>query len=149
LADAYLLFQLPRWTRSEKKCQVNPKKVYVIDNGILDAYSTQMTADQGALLENLVYITLRRQIRELGYYETRQGYQVDFAYREADQTVLVQAAWSLKNERTRQREVRALMEADQELTNCRKQIVTLDEETTLEDGEIEVLPRWKFLGLGM
>jgi len=108
-----------------------------------------MTADQGALLENLVYITLRRQIRELGYYETRQGYQVDFAYREADQTVLVQAAWSLKNERTRQREVCALMEADQELTNCRKQIVTLDEETTLEDGEIEVLPRWKFLGLGM
>ncbi|MFP4260241.1 MAG: ATP-binding protein [Opitutales bacterium] len=148
LADAYLLFQLPLWTRSEKKRQVNPKKVYVIDNGILDAYSTQMTADQGALLENLVYITLRRQIRELGYYETRQGYEVDFAYREADQTVLVQAAWSLKNERTRQREVRALMEADQELTNCRKQIITLDEETTLEDGEIEVLPLWKFLGLG-
>jgi len=147
LADAYLLFQLPLWTRSEKKRQVNPKKVYVIDNGILDGYSTQMTADQGAFLENLVFITLRRRISELGYYETRQGYEVDFVYGEAGRTVLVQAAWSLKNVRTREREIRALLQADQELENCRKQIVTLDEETTLEDGEIEVLPLWKFLGL--
>ncbi|MFW6218383.1 MAG: DUF4143 domain-containing protein, partial [Verrucomicrobiota bacterium] len=139
--------QLPLWTRSEKKRQVNPKKVYVMDNGLIEAYSTQMTADRGALLENLVYITLRRRIRELGYYETKQGYEVDFAYREAGRTVLVQAVWSLKNERTREREVRALMQADQELKNCRKQIVTLDEETTLENGGIEVLPLWKFLGL--
>ncbi len=147
LTDAYLLFQLPLWTRSEKKRQVNPKKVYVMDNGLIEAYSTQMTADRGALLENLVYITLRRRIRELGYYETKQGYEVDFAYREAGRTVLVQAVWSLKNERTREREVRALMQAERELKKCRKQIVTLDEETTLEDGGIEVLPLWKFLGL--
>ncbi len=148
LTDAYLCFQLPLWTRSEKKRQVNPKKVYVIDNGILDAYSTQMTADHGALLENLVYITLRRRVHELGYYETRQGYEVDFVYREADQTVLVQAAWSLKNEHTREREIRALWQAGRELPNCRKQIVTIDEEETAEDGEIEVLPLWKFLESG-
>ena len=146
LTEAYLLFQLPFWTRSEKKRQVNPKKVYVLDNGIIDAYSTQMTGDRGALLENLVYITLRR-AHELGYYETKQGYEVDFVYREADQTVLVQAAWTLKNERTREREIRALMQAGNELKNCRKQIVTLDEEATISDGDIHVLPLWKFLGL--
>ncbi len=147
LTDAYLLFQLPLWTRSEKKRQVNPKKVYAIDNGILEAYSTQITADHGALLENLVYITLRRRVRELGYYETRQGYEVDFAYREADQTVLVQVTWSLKNEQTRNREIRALREAGKELENCQKQIVTLNEETTLDDGDIKVLPLWQFLGV--
>lgn len=147
LTEAYLLFQLPLWTRSEKKRQVNPKKVYVIDNGIIDAYSSQMTRDYGALLENLVYITLRRRVREFGYYETKQGYEVDFAYRQADQTVLVQAAWSLKNERTREREIRALMQAGEELGNCRKQIVTLNEEATIRDGDIHVLPLWKFLGL--
>lgn len=147
LNDAYLLFQLPLWTRSEKKRQVNPKKIYVIDNGILDAYSTKMTADFGALLENLVYITLRRRTRELGYYETRQGHEVDFVYREGEQSVLVQVAWSLKNAQTREREIRSLIQAGEELQNCRKLIVTFDEEGSMEEGEIEVLPLWKFLGL--
>ena len=148
LSDAYLLFQLPLWTRSEKKRQVNPKKVYIIDNGILEAYSTQVTSDFGAYLENLVFITLRRQRAELGYYETKQGYEVDFVYKETGQTVLVQAAWSLKNERTRERELRALIEADKELKNCKKLVVTIDEETTYNESQIEVLPLWKFLGIG-
>lgn len=146
LTEAYLLFQLPLWTRSEKKRQVNPKKFYVIDNGILDAYSTRMTAERGAFLENLVYMTLRRRTHDLGYFETGSGHEVDFAYHEGEQTVLVQAAWSLKNEQTREREIRALLMADKDLKNCRKQIVTLDEEGHIEGGNIEVLPLWKFLG---
>ncbi|HKK19412.1 MAG TPA: hypothetical protein VJ952_12100 [Opitutales bacterium] len=89
---------------------------------------------------------MRLLICELGFFETRQGYEVDFVYRDGDKTVLVQAAWSLKNERTREREIRALMQAGKELKNCRKRIVTLDEEETISDGAIEVLPLWKFLG---
>ena len=68
-------------------------------------------------------------------------------YRQAEQTVLVQVAWSLKNERTREREIRSLIQADKELKNCRQQIVTLDETASLAGGTIEVLPLWKFLGL--
>ena len=149
LSDAYLLFQLPLWTRSEKKRQVNPKKIYVVDNGILDAFSTQITKDQGTFLENLVYLTLRRRKLALGYYETRQGYEVDFVYREAENTVLVQAAWSLKNEATREREIRALRRAGEELPPSKKYIVTLDEEWISEDNEIEALPLWKFLIIGI
>jgi len=68
-------------------------------------------------------------------------------YRQAEQTVLVQVAWSLKNERTREREIRSLIQADKELKNCRQLIVTLDETASLAGGTIEVLPLWKFLGL--
>lgn len=145
LCDAYLLFQLPVWTRSEKKRQINPKKIYVIDNGVLDAYATRITQDKGTFLENLVYITLRRQHPQLGYYETKQGYEIDFVYQEGETTMLIQAAWTLKNETTREREIRALNQAGKELKKTRKRIVTLNEEWTSEDGEIEVLPLWKFL----
>lgn len=145
LTDAYLIFSLPLWSRSEKKRQVNPKKMYVIDNGVLAAYSTQLTKDQGAYLENLVYITLRRQGDKLGYYETKQGYEIDFVYREKDTTLLVQAAWSLNNESTREREFRALRQASTELPNSKCVIVTFDEEGMSEDGTIQILPLWKFL----
>ena len=64
----------------------------VIDNGILDAYSTQITEDIGAFLENLVSITLRRRGHPLGYYETKKGHEIDFVYKKGETTVLVQVA---------------------------------------------------------
>lgn len=149
LTEAYLLFQLPLWTRSEKKRQVNPKKIYVIDNGILDAYSTHMTPDCGAFLENLVFLNLRRKGYAPGYYETAQGHEVDFVYRHGENTVLIQASWSLENETTRQREIRALESASQELPDCLKCIVTFDEEWEDEATRIRAIPLWKFLLQGM
>lgn len=145
LTDSYLFFQLPIWTRSEKKRQVNPKKMYVIDNGILHAYSSQSTENNGAFLENLVFMTLRRKGHELGYYATKRGHEVDFVYQRDDTTVLIQVSWSLKNESTRQRELRALEEASKEFKQTQNIIVTLDEEWISDDGEIQVLPLWKFL----
>ena len=145
LSDAYLLFQVPIWSRSEKKRQVNPKKMYVIDNGILDAYSTNMTADNGAFLENLVFITLRRQGLNVGYYETKKGREIDFVFQRDGQTVLIQAAWTLESSSTREREFRALTEAAAELNSTRCIIVTLAEERVSDDDPVEIIPLWKFL----
>jgi predicted AAA+ superfamily ATPase len=149
LTDAYLFFQLPIWTRSEKKRQVNPKKMYVIDNGILDAYSTQITENNGAFLENLVFITLRRKGHELGYYETKRGHEIDFVYQRGETTVLIQVSWTLKNDATRQRGLRALEEASKEFKQTQNIIVTLDEEWISDDDKIHVLPLWKFLLAGI
>jgi predicted AAA+ superfamily ATPase len=145
LTDAYLLYQVPLWTRSEKKRQVNPKKVYVIDNGILDAYSTNITADHGAFLENLVFLTLRRQGLEVGYYETKRGREIDFVFQRNEETVLVQVAWRMDTEATRDREFRALEEAAPELNATRCIVVTLDEEGFHENPPVEIIPLWKFL----
>lgn len=145
LTDSYLLFQVPIWSRSEKKRQVNPKKTYVIDNGILDAYSTGMTADQGAFLENLVFLTLRRQGVRLGYYQTKRGREIDFVFQRNEETILVQVAWRMDNDSTREREFRALAEAAPELGATRCIIVTFDEEGFCEDPKIEIIPLWRFL----
>lgn len=145
LTDAYLLFQVPIWSRSEKKRQVNPKKMYAIDNGILDAYSTNMTADHGAFLENLVFITLRRQGLNVGYYETKRGREIDFVFQRNEEIVLIQVAWRMDNPATREREFRALEEAAPELGATRCIIVTFDEEGLCEDSKIEIIPLWKFL----
>jgi predicted AAA+ superfamily ATPase len=46
--------------------------MYVIDNGVLDTYSTHLTTDNGSFLEDLVYLTLRRRGLELGDYESEK-----------------------------------------------------------------------------
>jgi predicted AAA+ superfamily ATPase len=147
LCEAFLIFQLPVWTRSEKKRQVNPKKIYAIDNGILDAYSTRITPDQGAFLENLVYLALRRQGLDLGYYETRHGHEIDFVYQSDGRTTLIQACCTLEEETTRQREFRALMDVDEAFPDAKKIVVTLREEFIDNTTGIEVVPLWKFLHL--
>ena len=119
--------------------------MYVIDNGILDAYSTQTTENNGAFLENLVFMTLRRRGHELGYYEAKRGHEVDFVYQRDKTTVLIQVSWTLKNDATRQRELRALVEASKEFKQTKNIIVTLDEEWISDDKQIQVLPLWRFL----
>ena len=66
-----------------------------------------------------------------------------------DTTVLIQVSWSLKNEATRQRELRALEEASTEFSKTQNIIVTLDEEWISDDKKIQVLPLWKFLIKGI
>lgn len=145
LSDAYLLFPLPLWTRSETKRQMNPKKIYLIDNGVLEAYATGQTADRGAFLENMVFLTLRRRGLQPGYYETTQGHEVDFVWSEQDQTHLLQACQSLEDPATREREIRALTRASRDLPNPCCHIITLTEEEILADPPIRILPLWKFL----
>jgi len=145
LTDAFLLFPVPLCSTAEKTRQVNPKKIYVIDNGVLDAYSTNLTPDQGAFLENLVFLTLRQRGLEIGYYLTQKGREIDFVYRLNGQTFLIQVAWTMENVGTKERELRALKEAAQELRQPKCVVVTLNEEWTSEEDAVEVVPLWKFL----
>lgn len=56
-----------------------------------------------------MFLTLRRQTREIYYYTTPAGYEVDFYLPEKRQ--LIQVAQHLENPSTREREVRALEDA--------------------------------------
>lgn len=144
LADAYLLFQMPLWTRSENKRRVNPAKVYAIDNGILETYSTDQTSDKGAFLENLVYLSLRRIGVYPGYYKTGKGREIDFVYKEGSTTVCLQVSWTIEDSKTRERELRPLREVIDEIPETRREIITLNESGTTEDG-ITIRPLWNFL----
>jgi len=63
----------------------------------------------GKLLENLVFLALRRQTKEIYYYTTPSGYEVDFYLPEKRQ--LIQVTQHMDNLAAREREIRALNEA--------------------------------------
>jgi predicted AAA+ superfamily ATPase len=146
LADAYLVHQASVHSRSEKVRQVNPKKIYVIDSGLLEADLSRTTMDRGALLENAVYIHLRRQGWRPEYVITESGSEVDFllpARRAADRR-LVQVCWTLEDEGTRRREIGALRAAMKELRLETGTIVTWNDRERIDEA-IEAVPAYRWL----
>jgi predicted AAA+ superfamily ATPase len=144
--DAFLFYQVPIHSRSEKVRRVNPKKIYVIDPGLLDVTSYHMTADRGAMLENLAYMHLRRQGLVPEYYVTQRGVEVDFVIigKNKNEHQLIQVCWEMSDPATQKREVNALLSAMNELGISRGTIVTwLDEDYS--DRRIDIVPSWKWL----
>lgn len=153
--DAYLVFTAPVFSRSVRVRATNPRKVYVVDAGLAWAMSHVTAVDTGARLENVVFLHLRRQHGrllqgEIAYYVTASGKEVDFVVGDLfEQRAgrLVQACTTLADPATRTREVLALREAMGETRTRQADIVTLQEEETIDTdaGVIRVVPAWKWL----
>ena len=132
IEDAFLAFLVPLYSDSIRKVQVNPKKNYIIDTGLVRAMTLDHTKDLGRLFENLIYLDLRRQGLAIYYYLTKERYEVDFLVKTAQgKKELIQVALNMDNANTKLREERALEAAMAEL-NIPGQIVTLD--SYLRDG---------------
>lgn len=147
-ADAHLMFAMDIFNFSVKKQINSAKKIYGVDNGLITAGGFQFSGNEGHLLENLLYMALRRQGLHLNYYVTSNGLEVDFAAQQAGRiTDLYQAAWNVGNSRTRKRETRALFKAMAETGLGEATIVTYEnEEMIRQDGlSIKVVPAVKFL----
>ncbi len=113
LENSWLIFTVNVYAYSVKRQQIAPKKVYTIDTGLSSAVGFAFSANTGRLLENLVFLALRRRTKEIYYYVSPAGYEVDFYLPETRQ--LIQVAQNLENPATREREVRALTDALQSL----------------------------------
>jgi len=97
----------------------------------------------GHIYENLVFLELLRRGKELYYWKSQKGREVDFVIKDGlDITEAIQVCYSLEDERTRQREMRALTEVKDELRVDCLTVITDDEES---HGEINIMPLWKWL----
>ena len=144
LEDAYIIFTLPRFSYSQKSRQINPKKVYAIDNGLIRANSIQFSDDSGRFLENHVFLELRKRYRELFYF--REKGECDFLVKEKTKiTKAIQVCYELTTQNKR-REIEGLVEAMEFFELDNGYILTLDqEEDILVAGKrISILPARKF-----
>ena len=143
LSDTYLFFQVYVHTHSERVRMVNPRKIYAIDPGLVRACSRSIRTDWGHLLENFVFLELRRSSAVIEYYRTKKGREVDFLVTgRSGQKSLVQVSADMKEPVTRQRELRSLLEAMKECKLRQATVVTLNQEEKLETeaGLIHILP---------
>ena len=145
LREAYIFFTINKYDYSLKKQIVNKKKVYAIDTGLVNAVSFQFSENKGRLLENAVFLELKRRNKEIYYFEDKK--ECDFIIKSGRTiTQIIQVADNLSNPRTRKREIEGLKLAMGKFNLVKGIIVTYDaEEKIVEDNkQINIIPFWKW-----
>jgi hypothetical protein len=144
LEDSYLLFTVSKFDYSLKKQAVNPKKIYLIDNGLADVNSISFSSNMGRMLENSVFLELRRAGKEVFYF--RENKECDFLVKEKNAIVnAIQVCYEL-NEDNKKREIEGLIEAMEKFDLPEGLVLTYDQADELEiSGKtIKIKPAWQW-----
>ena len=145
LTDAYLLFLVPMYHSSLKVQARNARKVYAIDQGLVHFYSASVSPDNGRLLENTVFLELRRRGNEVWYFKGKR--ECDFIYKGKDNSFsALQVCWEV-NSVNEKRETDGLSEAMLQLGLQQGCIITYNQEDQLIKDEklIKLIPAWKWI----
>ena len=146
LCEAYLFFIINKYDASIKKQIVNDKKIYVIDTGLVNSTSFQFSENRGSILENAVFLELKRRNKEIFYFE--DGKECDFVIKLGRSiTHAIQVTDNLSNPLTRKREIEGLKLAMGRFNLSKGTIVTLDSEEDIKEHDkiIHIIPYWKWL----
>lgn len=144
LENSWLIFTANVYDLSVKRQQIAPKKVFSIDTGLVNAVGFTFSPNTGRLMENLVYLALRRRTPEIYYLVTPGGYEVDFYLPETQE--LIQVSQDLAQPATRARETRALFDGMRSLSLTHSVILSETGDAPItENGltiEIQPLADW-------
>lgn len=147
LEEAYLLFQVNNFSYKLKEQFKQAKKIYCIDTGMIQSIVPRASIDYGRLIENVVFLELKRQDKEV-YFYSKPDFEVDFLIKEGrDIKQLIQVCYSTKKEGTKKREVKTLLTASKQLRCNNLLVITWDEERQEKTGPktITFTPLWKWL----
>lgn len=142
---SYMLFYLKKFDYSIKKQIANSKKAYTIDNLVANRMGFRFSENSGRLLENMVFIELKRRGKEI-YYHAHKG-ECDFVIKDGlDLTEAIQVVYNLNHD-TLKRELFGLAEAMKTFDIPKGRIIIYQEcKIPIELPEnVEIIPVWKWL----
>ena len=154
LTSTYLIFVLNRFSFKLKQQIIAPRKVYCIDTGLINHLAFQFSENSGNLIENVVYLNFlhhQSYFTETGkvyYWQDHSQREVDFVVKKGRNiTQLIQVCGDLKKSQTKEREIKSLLAASQDLMCDNLVIITWDEEGEEEfkGKKIKFIPLWKWL----
>lgn len=141
LQDSNLLFLLPKQERSLRKQAHNPKKLHVIDPGLVAAFHGHPDRDVGRKLETAVFLHLRRQGRTLYYFAN--GGEVDLC--DEDGKTFWNTCWSLTDPQTAGREQRAMALGKSRARHAKGILLYHEFASALKSALPEAQPAWRWL----
>ena len=153
LSEAYLIYLLDKYSPKPREIANSPKKVYVIDTGLINMLSVSASENRGRLMENLVFLQLmRRMALEPGlgtfYWRDYQDREVDFVLRKGKRIdELIQVTYASGRDEVGPRETRSLLKASELLACNNLTVITwdLEDEEKLDGKNIVYVPLWKWL----
>jgi len=159
LKEAYLIFDLKRFSFRVKDQVSHAKKIYCIDNGMAVTAGFGFSPDRGSLFENLVAIALKHEEIagkiSLYYWKNAQKEEVDFVVKKGPAvSTLIQVCVEVSNPKTLKREMRALLQASEEL-RCDDLLLLNDRVEGIEtirwhgiEKQVRLMPLWQWLEAG-
>ena len=143
--NIYLALILRKHTTSLVERELGERKVYAIDNGLLNALSYKFSDDSGKAMEQTVFLELKRREKDIYFYKEKT--KCDFIVKQGfDVTEAIQVAVGLSDDKTRKRELRGLMECCAAFGLKEGLIITADamEEFMVNGIKVTVMPlhRW-------
>ncbi|WP_342306422.1 ATP-binding protein [Methanolobus sp. ZRKC5] len=146
LENSYLAFLVPKFSASLKKQVYSSKKVYFVDTAIAKILGFRTSEDYGRILENIVFMELKRRNEEVYYHRDKK--ECDFVIRDGyNIREAIQVTQSLENPDTRKREIEGLLEALKAYKLKEGLILTDDseDEIKMNGRKIIVTPIWKWM----
>jgi len=139
----FLVQTVNKFHFSEIKQEKSDKKIYIIDNGLLSAIDFSISKNWGKLLENQVAMEFIKRGDNIFYF--RNKYECDFIVQRESEFFPVQVSWSIKENDTKNRELKGLAEACKTLGVKEGIIITFDEEAEINhhDLNISAIPFYK------
>jgi len=141
LEDAFLAFLLPRQEQSLRKQAHNPKKLHVIDPGLVGAFKADPAYDVGRKLETVVCLEMRRSRKDLFYYTNSS--EVDLC--DGEGGFYINTCWSISGVETRRRESAAMAFGRKRWPNARGRLLFHEYTPGVEMEIPEAMPAWRFL----
>ena len=120
--DNFLITLVSRHHNKLTETIKSSKKVYANDNGFLNL-GINLTKNIGNALENLVFTSLDHKNKNIHYIQEK--HEIDFIF----ENMLIQVSYSIDDEKTRKRELNALMEFDNKYD---KILITNEMDATLD-----------------
>jgi predicted AAA+ superfamily ATPase len=153
LSDAYLIYILEKFSSKPREIANSPKKLYIIDTGLINTLSVSASKNKGDLLENLVFLQLERKRAldpnmEVYYWRDYQGREIDFVIRIGKSVdTLIQVTYASDKNEIDSREIKSLLKGA-DLLKCKNlMVITWDyeDEEVIDSKKILYTPAWKWL----
>ncbi len=138
IKNSFLIYEITKYSKSEKEKIRSPKKLYLVDTCFSNLFEKSL--DLGRKIENLVFVELLRRYRKITYYLTHSGKEIDFYIPEEKMLIEV----SLEYEKNH---IKKILEATKELKMRKAFIITwdLEGEEEVKGKRIMFVPLWKWL----
>ncbi len=145
LKDAYLIEFVPLYDYSLKKQLRNPQKIYVLDLGIYHQNKIAFSPNEGHVLENIVYLQLRRLGKEVFYFQGNG--ECDFIATDRGMPNELYQVCTEINSLNIDREVNGLFEAMIYFNKTEAYIITQNQTDIFKKDNltIKAIPAWQWI----
>ena len=133
----FLVHTIKKYSSKISIQEFGERKVFVIDNGLLNAVIFQFSADTGKAMEQAVFWELKR--RKNAIYFMKNGFECDFITVSASGIKnIIQVCHDISDPYTLKREVKGITAAAKKLGLKRGTIVTYDQQDTIQESDVSI-----------